>query len=75
MEGTNTGLFIVAAMNSHTVALRFRGSGSNLNRTFIRMLSPSRSRAFASSHVDMEANKSRHDLFEYTSGRWMYVSV
>ncbi|KAF1997562.1 hypothetical protein P154DRAFT_547352 [Amniculicola lignicola CBS 123094] len=43
-----------------------------MNRIFIRLFPPSRSCAFASSLATMKDIENGRELFEYTSGRWIY---
>ncbi|PVH97319.1 hypothetical protein DM02DRAFT_597827 [Periconia macrospinosa] len=43
-----------------------------MNRTLLRLSSPNRSCAFASSLAGMQDHANSHELFEYTSGRWIY---
>jgi hypothetical protein len=62
-------------MTLHGAPFRRSGWDSFLNRNIPRSLSSSRSRAFATFQPVMEDMKYNRELFEYTSGRWMYVPI
>jgi len=55
-----------------TAPFRLEGLGLPMNRNVFRSYSSSCSRAFPAFHYAMEDIQNR-ELFEYTSGRWMYV--
>lgn len=65
----------LSTMTLHRAPFRLAGWNSLMNRNLLRSPSPSRSCAFASSQAAMGDPENSRELFEYTSGRWMYVLV
>lgn len=65
----------LSIMTLHRALFRLAGWDSPMDRNLLRSSSPSRSCAFASSRAAMEDIENNRELFEFTSGRWMYLKV
>jgi hypothetical protein len=66
---------LLPAMTIFRPSFRPTACNSFVHRNSLRSISLSRNCAFVFSQTAMETIGSDHELFEYTSGRWMYVLI